>query len=224
MKAHGIELVGIRFGSDANQIQHISLLRIYIECAIIAGKLPATDIFHCRKINLHFRRSLADYGNDRHSGSHRLMGVEKAFLYISAERGIQAGIFQLVLSMVVFGGNLPQSVHGFVVCVGSGYIFLIKSHYTLRFRLDTLVFGFRRIQLNLIICRIKFGKQLSFAHISTVIHIHTLDSSAHPECQAYVLSRFHPSGKLQGSLFVSRKYGINLHCRLIFYILHTLIA
>ena len=90
--------------------------------------------------------------------------------------------------------------------------------------LDTLVFGFRRIQLNLIICRIKFGKQLSFAHISTVIHIHTLDSSAHPECQAYVLSRFHPSGKLQGSLFVSRKYGINLHCRLIFYILHTLIA
>ena len=98
--------------------------------------------------------ALTDDGNDGHTGSYRLMGIKKTFLHISVKRSIQTGVCQLVFSMVIFGGNLSQSVHGLIVSIRCCHIFLIKCHHPFRLRFHTLIFCFCRIQLNLIVCRI----------------------------------------------------------------------
>ena len=181
LQTHRIQLIGIRFRGDIYQIERILLTGINVERTSVAGELPATDIFYCRKINFHLRCPLADNGDNGHTGRNSLMGIEKTFLYISAERSIQTGIFQLIFRMIVLGGYLFQPVHRFIIGVGSRYILLIKCHHTLRLRLHTLILRFRSIQLNLIISRVQFGKQLSFAHIRSVVDVHTQYSSAYTE-------------------------------------------
>ena len=86
------------------------------------------------------------------------MCIEQFFLHEAAERSIQPGVFQLVFMMLIFGGDLFQSVHGLVIGIGSGPVFFIKRHDTFGFRFYLFVFGFRSIQLHLVVRRIQFGQ------------------------------------------------------------------
>ena len=128
------------------------------------------------------------------------MRFKQPFLYIAAERGVKAGVAQLVFVMPVFGGDLFQSVHGLVVGIGRGSVVFVKRHYAFRLCLNLFVFGLGGVQLHLVVCRVQFGKQLSCLHAGAVLYIYLLYRAAHSECEADVLCRFYFSGILQAGL------------------------
>lgn len=69
LQAHGVQLVCIGFGSDADKLQRVTPVRINVECAVILVELLTPDVFGCRQIYLYFRCIAANHGQDRHAGA-----------------------------------------------------------------------------------------------------------------------------------------------------------
>lgn len=79
LQAHGVQLVCIGFGSDADKLQRVTPVRINVECAVILVELLTPDIFGCRQIYLYFRCTATNHGQDRHAGAYCLVRFEQTF-------------------------------------------------------------------------------------------------------------------------------------------------
>ena len=74
------------FRGDIYQIERILLTGINVERTSVAGELPATDIFYCRKINFHLRCPSLIMETTGIPAAIVSWESKKTFLYISAER------------------------------------------------------------------------------------------------------------------------------------------
>ena len=197
LQAHGVELVGIGLGRNADEFQRIDLARIDVERTLELAELTAVDVVGGRQVDFHFGLSGTDHREDRHAGCHCFVAVEQMFLYISVERCVQFRIGQLIFVMLVFGRNLFQSIDRLVIVVGRRTLVVVEGYDAFGLRFDLMVFSLGCIQLHLVVAGIQFGQELSFADSTALFDTDPLDGATHSKSQVHILGCFYLAGKLQ---------------------------
>ena len=145
-----------------------------------------TDIIAGRHIDFYLEITGIDHRYNRHSGSHRFVGIEIFLLDIPIERSDKPGIFQSIFMRIIFRGDLLQTIHRFIVIIFRYTFTVIQFYHPFSLGFNLFVFGFGSFILQFIIPRVDLCNHFSFTHKTTHLHRNPDDRSGYPKCQIYV--------------------------------------
>ena len=184
-----VQLIRVRFCTDARHLQGEYLVRQQVEFAIHRIHTVAVRIVERSHIDFYLQRTATEHRDDRHTSRNCLASLMQHFLHISVDRGVELGVSQLVAVIGQLLSNLFQSVASFVIVACCRTFFVIHGDDTISISLDALVLGLCSLQLCLIVTRIHCSQQLTFTHMVACLHIHLQDWTAHTERHIDIISR-----------------------------------
>ena len=185
-QTHLIKLIQISLFRHIDQFQRKNPIRKDIGNCRKPVKKVTTDIIAGRHIDFYLEITGIDHRYNRHSGSHRFVGIEIFLLDIPIERSDKPGIFQSIFMRIIFRGDLLQTIHRFIVIIFRYTFTVIQFNHPFSLGFNLFVFGFGSFILQFIIPRVDLCNHFSFTHKTTHLHRNPDDRSGYPKCQIYV--------------------------------------
>ena len=170
--AGGEELIEIGLLGYVDEPELKCLSGIHVHCAPAADGLVDVDEVIHGYVHLHDRGTIADEGDDRHTGSDRLAGLEVHLLDVAVKWCEHLGVIEGILVGVVEGGYLLQTVAGLIVVVLSGTAAVRELDDPAGLGLDLFVLGGGGGQLYGVVALLYLGQCVTLTDVLPLAEVY----------------------------------------------------